>query len=144
MKRMRNPFYAELKSLRARKGELEYDRDDIRPNVVALLKKYKVKGDDLFDDEADKILDSAEKSDDKAAEGLFPDDAHVPLGEKKRVRRDCMALDHILRRKRVLDHAKISHDKAWAAETNWLDEHMDLLAGRPADTTVRAARGIAA
>ena len=38
MKRMSANFFAELQGLRAQKGEREYDRDEIRADVIALLK----------------------------------------------------------------------------------------------------------
>lgn len=118
MKRRPSEFYGEFYELRSGYGDKEYGRDDILPAAKALLKKYLLTEDELLTDAAIEILDRADKSDDRAAEGLFPYDLHIALGGKRRISRGAMNLNQHWRRKVIIDANKIAQDVAWANETN--------------------------
>jgi hypothetical protein len=90
MRKMPNAFYADLATVRDQFGRSEYDRDQILPAVMGLLRKHQVQDGDLLRDAANGILDNAEKADDKAGEVMFDFGAHVALGERKRIRRGRM------------------------------------------------------
>ena len=136
MKRMPTDFYKELHALRDKYGESEYHRDEILPATMALISKH-LKGEkELLRDAANSILDSAEKSDDNAGGGMFPQNAHIALGEKKRIKRGAMNLGQLNRRKRVIDHNKTAQDKSWSEETAWINACSDALEGMPPETRV--------
>ncbi len=128
-------FHEEFCRLRDRYGDTEYDRNDLVPEVAALLAKH-VDMDSMLENEAITVLKDAEKADNKAGEGLFPHDAHVPLGERKLIKRGAMTFDTCLRRKRVIDANKAAQDNAWALETEWIGASMDQLRDRPMNTKV--------
>ena len=135
MRRMPSSFYKELAVLRDKFGETEYSRDQLLPAVMGLISKYLKDERDLLRDAANGILDSVEKSDDGDQPGLFPYEQHTSLGEKKRIKRGKMNISQHDRRKRVIDHNKTGQDRAWAAETAWLNEGVDQLKGKPETTT---------
>jgi hypothetical protein len=138
MRKLPNEFYRRLKTLRDEYGQREYDRDDLRDEVVELLKVFVPPADnELYKDAADEKLNSAEKAEDNPEQpGLFPYDAHVALGEKKRIKRSRMNFEQHLRRKRVIDANKAAQDLGWAIETGWLNAGVDALQGFPS-TVVR-------
>lgn len=130
-------FYKEIADIRSAYGNTEYDRDQILPAVIGLLRKHEVRDADLMRDAANAILDNAEKAEDEATPGLFPYDAQVALGERRRIKRGRLNNEQLWRRKRVIDHNKKSQDRAWGNETDWLETAMDALKGHDASTTVQ-------
>lgn len=141
MKRLSNKFYKELSDVRSRFGETEYSRDQIVPAVVGLLRKHEVQDGELLRDAANSILDRVEReNDDRAEKGLFDDDEHVKLGDANRIKRKRMNMEQMRRRKRVIDHNKKYQDRAWAAETDWIDSGMTMLEGFPPETTLEDVR----
>lgn len=137
MRRRSRKFYSELQDLRDKYGEQVYSRDDILPAAMGLLRKHLKEEDELLKDAAIAILDSADKSDDRASEGLFPHSAHVHLGGKRRIKRGAMTFDTTMERKRVVDANKMAQDLAWSRETTWLNQIISELKDRPAGTRVR-------
>jgi hypothetical protein len=135
-------FYKDVADLRSGYGLKEYHRDEIRPAVEVLIDKHlkDAKRDAaaiMKSHLADSILDGMERQDDQAANGeLFPHDAHVALGDKKRIRRGRMTVEHMERRKRVIDQNKIAQDRAWANETAWLMRGLKALDGHSPNTVL--------
>ena len=136
MKKLPTTFYKELHTLRDKYGDSEYHRDEILPATMALLSKYLDNGKALLKDAANSILDRVDRADDRASDGMFPHCAHVPLGEKKRIKRGAMNRAQLDRRKRVIDHNKSAQDKSWSGETVWINGCSDALEGMPPETTV--------
>lgn len=139
MKRRKYKFYKDLHEIRDRFGEKEYDRDDILPDAVALLKQDLEEGGDqelLYIDAMNSILDSMDKADDKAATGFFPYLTHVALGDHKRIKRGKMIETQLRRRKRLIDDNQIAQNVAWAQETEWINAGLEALEGEPPETTV--------
>lgn len=136
--RMPNAFYADLRAVRNQYGRTEYDREQILPAVIGLLHKHKIKDGDVLRHAAIEVLDNVEKADDQGDLNgeLFNLESHIALGERKRIRRGSMNTEQIRRRKRVIDHNKVSQDAAWAKETRWLNQVSDLLEGRSLSTVV--------
>lgn len=137
MRRMNMTFYKEIADIRSAYGNTEYDRDQILPAVIGLLRRHEVRDADLMRDAANAILDNAEKAEDEATPGLFPYDAQVALGERRRIKRGRLNNEQLWRRKRVIDHNKKSQDRAWGNETDWLETAMDALKGYDASTVVQ-------
>ena len=61
---------------------------------------------------------------------------HVDLGDKRRIKRGSMNLEHLQRRKRIIDHNEAAQDKSWSEETAWLNTCIDALQGLPPETKV--------
>jgi hypothetical protein len=134
MRKLPSGFYADLALLRNKKGEQEYRRDEILPDVVALFHKHYTREDPaaaLLRDWANSVLDTAEAVEDKAQDDLFPHQAQVALGGpgRPRIKRGRINLDQAFRRKRVIDTNKIAQDRSWANETHWLGNTIDALRG---------------
>ena len=130
MKRRKAAFYKEVHEVRDKYGEKQYDRDELVPDVVFLVKKHvKIDGDEdeLWRAAAITVLDNLDKSDAIAADGLFSLTAHVALGERLRIRRGAMTFRHLLMREIVIDTNKARQDEAWAVEKKWsLDKRTGL------------------
>lgn len=138
MKRMSMAFYKDIDDLRSAYGETEYDRNQILPAVVGLLRKHAVNDADLMRDAANSILDNLEKAEDAGSQGgLFPYEAQVALGERHRIKRGRLNAEQLWRRKRIIDHNKRSQDMAWGKESGWIEDAMDALKGHDPSTTVR-------
>lgn len=135
MRRMTSRFYAELAEARAKFGLTEYNRNQILPAVMSLLVKHNVNESELLRDAANAMLDNAEKADD-AQPGIFDFGVDVALGERNRIRRGRMNIEQVRRRKRLIDHNKVSQDVAWAQETGWLNTAADRLEGQTLSTVV--------
>ena len=136
MKRLPTDFYKELHTIRDKYGESEYHRDEILPATMALVSKYMDDDKDLLKDAANAILDNVDRADDKASAGMFPHFAHVPLGEKRRIKRGAMNEAQLDRRKRVIDDNKTAQDNSWGLETSWINTCKDSLKGMPPETKV--------
>lgn len=137
MKRMRPAFYKAVADLRAAFGDTEYDRDQLLPGVIGLLREHGVHDADLMKDASNAILDNIEKHEDAASQGnLFPYEAQVALGERHRIKRGKLNTEQLWRRKRIIDHNKRSQDKAWGNESTWIEDAMDALQGHDPATTV--------
>jgi hypothetical protein len=136
MMRLPSKFYKELQELRSKYGHQEYDRDELLPAAMALLIKYDVDQEALLRDEANMLLDRAEKAEDKAGEGLFPYDAQTALGEKRRINRGRMALGQLYRRKIVIDTNLAGQQLSWGNETHWLNERIIALSDHPPGAVV--------
>ncbi len=137
MKRLKHRFYQDLHAIRDKYGEVEYDRDEILPAAMALLRSELDDDQALLRDAANAILDSFDKSDDTATKGIFPYLTHVALGEKKRIKRGAMEDGHLDRRKDLIDRNHESQNVAWAQETTWLRVAREALKDAPADTKIR-------
>lgn len=138
MRKMNSTFYHELADVRSQYGETEYHRDQIIPAVIGLLRKHAVKDADLMRDAANAILDNAEKAEDSdKQDGLFPYDAQIALGERRRIKRGRLNSEQLWRRKRVIDHNKRAQDRAWGDETGWIETAMEALHGHDLATVVQ-------
>jgi hypothetical protein len=126
-----------LALLRDKKGEQEYRRDEILPDVIALFHRHYTEDPAaaLLRDWANSVLDTAEAVEDKAHDDLFLHQAQIALGGpgRPRIKRGRINLDQAFRRKRVIDKNKIAQDRAWANETHWLDDTLDALRGHAPD-----------
>lgn len=140
MRRMPGTFYKELKTIRdAYVGE--YDRDVLIPATKALLRKHLKDDDALLHDAAIEIIDRLDKADNDPDQGrLFREDDHVILGEKRRIKRESMTIEHLQRRRNVIDENRAKQDAAWARESLWLRVEISLLEHLPAGTTRKQAR----
>lgn len=128
-------FWKEARALRDRFGETEYETTDLLPGLKALAKRC-LNIDELAHDYALKAIEKFDREDAGARQGFFPFDAHVPLGEKKRIQRYHMTLDHIYRRKRVIDDNLSAQNEAWKKESNHLYEAVNALRDKPSNTTL--------
>jgi hypothetical protein len=145
MRKLDSTFYRELDELRSHLGNTEYNRDQSLPAVIGLMRKYEVRDSDLMRDAANGILDNIEKAEDKAAQvdaksgqlNLFPYATQIALGGRNRIKRGWANFEQLWRRKRVIDKNKRDQDRAWGAESSWLDDKMELLKGHDSATTVR-------
>lgn len=136
--RMNQAFYKAIDELRSKYGETEYDRDQIIPAVMGLLREHQVDDADLMRDAANAILDKIEKQEDASKQSdFFPYDKQVALGERHRIRRGRLNTEQLYRRKRVIDVNKMGQDRAWANETDWLGNALDALRGHDLSTTVQ-------
>jgi hypothetical protein len=136
MKKLPNAFYKDLHDLRAKHGLQEYDRDVLLPATEELLRKYEVNAASLLRDAANAQLDNAEKADDRAAEGLFPLDGQVALGERRRINRGRMGLGQLYRRKVVIDTNLSGQHHSWNNETRWINMMIAALADKALDVVV--------
>lgn len=126
-------FWREAHELRDRFGEIEYETTDLLPGMMALLRRHLKDDDELLRSEALHIIDRLDRQDAGAHDGFFPYDAHVALGEKKRIRRGAMTLDHLFRRKRVVDDNYSAQGEAWRKESDHLYKGMSALRDKPSD-----------
>jgi len=138
MRRMPNKFYAAVKTLRDQYGSEEYSRDVLVPGVIGLIREHLTDEQALWKDAAIDIIDRFDRDDEKTAGGLFDEDGHVKLGETQRIKRSAMTMNHLLRRKSVIDTNRMAQDQAWARETGWLNDEIEALQGF-APGTKRAA-----
>lgn len=125
-------FRRDLAELRSQWGENEYHRDEILPEVVALMSEHGIRADALMRDAASHALNEAEKEEDRRQldqPNLFPFDAQIALGEGRRIKRGRMTLEQHRRRGRIIDANKAAQDRAWAAENEWLHDGEDALWG---------------
>lgn len=130
-------FKRDLAALRSRFGEKEYGHQEILPAVEALLVQH---GIDTLRDAAMQVLNEAERIEDQQQldqPDMFNYEAHVALGEGRRVKRGCMIFDHLRRRGRVIDKNKAAQDRAWAKEKAWIDEREIALHGYAPTTKVK-------
>jgi hypothetical protein len=134
MKKMPNEFHKALRDLRDSYGKSEYKREELVPHVAELVKQYTHDGYYLLCEAARAFIERAEKAEDRADEGMFPYDAHIALGEGKRIRRSSMTFSHHFQRKAVIDNNKIATDRAWAEETGWLNPGIEALKDEPLGT----------
>lgn len=127
-------FWQEFAEVRSSYGETEYDRDDLRVEVEKLIIKYH--GDALARRRfADALMNDVEQKEDKEFQpGLFPYDAHVALGEKRRVKRAVMTVDQHERFKRIIDKNMDNQHRAWASNNGWIIRGVDALRGHPEGT----------
>jgi|SRR5882672_174692 len=139
MRRLNRQFYAELEDVRDQFGRTEYERGQILPAVIGLLRSHLDDENELWRDAATGILDSVEKAEDAIdprQEELFNLHAHIALGDGRRIKRGRMNTEQCRRRKRVIDNNKVAQDQSWARETGWLNTQIDKLEGRPLETVI--------
>ena len=110
-------------------------RDELVIEIMDLIRNHVKSDDALLRNAAEDVLDRAMKrSDHNGQNTLFPDDGVIALGNNQIVRRDRMTLEDHYARKRVVEaNHKAVAEKAFA-ETDWLNEGIDLLTGKSPGT----------
>jgi hypothetical protein len=135
---MRKPreFLNDAARVREEFGHTEYSREDILPEIEALFDRHNIGHAELRRDAAVQYLDSIERAEDKVPDhpDLFSHEKHLALGGGRRIKRGRVNLEQAARRKRVIDKNKTGQDRSWAAETEWLNDTVDALAGYSPET----------
>ena len=138
--RLPRSFYAAFYKYREDWGDKEYDVDDMLKGALPLLEEH-LAGDHgqvlkwAMLRQANDSIENTENKPDPEHEDLFSYDAHVPLGENRRVKRRRMDFQQHIRRKIVIDRNHASQNKSWDRETSWLNEGISALRAVPSDTT---------
>lgn len=125
---------AAVKAIRDGFGDSEYSREDLLPKVVEVIRNSPVDVDQMYVARAHSLLDNFDASDDRvsARQGdMFPLDAHVALGDNRRIRREKMTADHVMRRKKLIDDQFSDQQKAWQDETAHLNLILPELVSNP-------------
>lgn len=125
---------AKIKVIRDGFGDQEYSREDLLPKVVEVIKSNPIDVDQMYVARAHSLLDNFDSADDKisAKQGeMFPGDAHVALGDNRRIRRAKMTADHVMRRKTLIDKQFSAHQDAWKEESSHLNSVLPELVANP-------------
>lgn len=128
---------ARVKAIRDGYGDREYSREDILSAVVEVIRSNPLDVDQMYVARAHSLLDNFDSSDDRHSENqgeMFPSDAHVALGDNKRIRRERMTADHVMRRKSLIDKQFTAHQDAWKDETAHLNGILPELVANPGMT----------
>ncbi len=136
MKKLSTSFYKKFHEIRDQYGNVEYGHEDMLPAVISLMRSDGVDEDAVLRDAAKAVLDSADRADDRAHQGFLSFNAHIALGERRRIKRGSMNDAQVNRRKRLIDENAINQQKAWQVETHFLNSCIDALDGMPPETTV--------
>ena len=126
-----------IKAIRDAYGDREYSRDDIFGEVVKVIRSNPVDVDQMYAARAHSLLDNLDASDDRSLErqgDMFPGEAHVALGDNKRIKRKMMTADHVMRRKTLIDNQFAAHQDSWKKETAHLNDVLPDLVANPGKT----------
>lgn len=139
MKRLATGFYKEFHKHRDAFGQTEYDVEKLIESAIPLLEKHlgTDAGRQLEIDLLRAINEGIEARENDSRQGnLFSYDAHMPLGDRRRVKRGRANFDQLFRRKLIVDRNQEVQASAWAVETHWLNDRMAALREQPLTAVV--------